>query len=363
MVPETKSRSIGKPPKHFQKSSPTAINCCYTSPTAMSGDDNPRNPKTLPALLNFCVQNTATEGAGSASSASIDPERKKWLEEAMASMTVSPVEEMQKNLKMIQDTLDQENETAGGQAPSEEACSTLESAIENITEYVGSIDCAKDFLKIGGFDVLDKLLNFRSGPVQSKACELIAELVQNNPYCQQPVVQHLKRLLVLVDTTGEEAVRLKALYAVSCLVRHNLPAYLDFEKEDGFSVLLRALQSDSSKLKAKACFLLSSLCSQQEKSRGTLIGMGFVEQLAVLLEQEQGPHREHLLATLDTLVTECPSALEECRRPELHLEDTLRNSLAAATGRDECREERDHCTHILAQCFADPSRRNPEMER
>lgn len=281
----------------------------------------------------------------------------------MASMTVSPVEEMQKNLKMIQDTLDQENETAGGQAPSEEACSTLESAIENITEYVGSIDCAKDFLKIGGFDVLDKLLNFRSGPVQSKACELIAELVQNNPYCQQPVVQHLKRLLVLVDTTGEEAVRLKALYAVSCLVRHNLPAYLDFEKEDGFSVLLRALQSDSSKLKAKACFLLSSLCSQQEKSRGTLIGMGFVEQLAVLLEQEQGPHREHLLATLDTLVTECPSALEECRRPELHLEDTLRNSLAAATGRDECREERDHCTHILAQCFADPSRRNPEMER
>lgn len=315
-------------------------------------------------MLNFCVQNTATEGAPSASSASIDPERKKWLEEAMSSMTVSPVEEMQKNLKMIQDTLDHEKETAGGQAPSEETCSTLESAIENITEYVGSIDCAKDFLKIGGFEVLDKLLHFRSGPVQSKVCELIAELVQNNPYCQQPTIQHLKRLLELVDTAGEETVRLKALYAVSCLVRHNLPAYVEFEKEDGFSVLVRALQSDSSKLKAKACFLLSSLCSQQEKSRGTLVKMGFVEQLAVLL-LEQGPHREHLLATLANLVAECPSAREECRRPELRLEDTLRTGLAAATG-DECREEREHCVCILEQCFADPSassRRGPEMER
>ncbi|KAH9373477.1 hypothetical protein HPB48_009522 [Haemaphysalis longicornis] len=324
----------------------------------MSGDDNPRNPKTLPALLNFCVQNTATQGAPGASSASIDPERKKWLEEAMASMTVSPVEEMQKNLKMIQDTLDQEKETAGGQVPSEETCSTLESAIENITEYVGSIDCAK----VRACCFFGHLVPGLCQPPQS-AWPLIAELVQNNPYCQQPNIQHLKRLLQLVDTAGEEAVRLKALYAVSCLVRHNLPAYLEFEKEDGFSVLLRALQSDTSKLKAKACFLLSSLCSQQEKSRGTLIGMGFVEQLAVLLQQEQGPHREHLLATLDTLVSECPSAREECRRPELHLEDTLRNSLAAVADHDEFREECEHCTHILAQCFADSSRGNPEMER
>ncbi|XP_077517973.1 hsp70-binding protein 1-like isoform X2 [Amblyomma americanum] len=327
------------------------------------GDDNPRTPKTLPALLNFCVRNAAAEDAPNASSASMDPERRRWLEEAVSNMVLSPVEEMQKNLKVIQDTLSHEREAAG-QAPTEESCCTLESALESITEYVGSIDCAKDFHKIGGFDVLEQLLHFPNGPVQSKTCELIAELVQNNPYCQREAAKHLKRLLELVDTAKEEAVLLKALYAVSCLVRHNLPMYLAFEKADGFSVLLRALQSDSSKLKTKACFLLSSLCSQQEKSRDTLIKMGFVEQLAVLLRHEQGTHREHLLSTLDTLVSECPTAREECRRPELHLEDTLRTSLAAARGHDEFREEHDHCAHILATCFADSAdNNNSEMDR
>ncbi|KAL1473611.1 hypothetical protein MTO96_021903 [Rhipicephalus appendiculatus] len=101
------------------------------------GDDNARNPKNLPALLNFCVRNTATEDAPSSSTASMDPERRKWLEEAMSDMTVSPVEEMQKNLNVIKETLSQHRES--GQAPTEEACCTLESALESITEYVGSI--------------------------------------------------------------------------------------------------------------------------------------------------------------------------------------------------------------------------------
>ncbi|KAH6935568.1 hypothetical protein HPB50_006820 [Hyalomma asiaticum] len=315
------------------------------------GDDNARNPKNLPALLNFCVRNTATEDAPSSSTASMDPERRKWLEEAMSEMTVSPVEEMQKNLNVIKETLSQHGEIAG-QAPTEEACCTLESALESITEYVGSIDYAKDFHKIGGFDVLEELLCFPNGAVQSRACELVAELVQNNPYCQKQAAQCLKFLLHLVDA-NQEAVRLKALYAVSCLVRHNISVYLEFEKLDGFSVLLRALQSDSLRLKTKASFLLSSLCSQQERSRDTLIRMGFVEQLAAMLRHEPGPHREHLLSTLDTLVCECPSARDECRRPELQLEDTLRTGLASSRGHDEQREEHDHSARILAMCFAD----------
>ncbi|XP_070386500.1 hsp70-binding protein 1-like isoform X2 [Dermacentor albipictus] len=329
----------------------------------MSGDDNPRNPNNLPALLNFCVRNTATEGAPSSSTASMDPERRKWLEEAMSEMTVSPVEEMQKNLNVIKETLSHHRESAE-QAPTEEACCTLESALETITEYVGSIDYAKDFHKIGGFDVLEDLLCFPNSGVQSKACELVAELVQNSPYCQKQAAYSLKFLLQLVDAT-QEAVRLKALYAVSCLVRHNILVYLEFEKLDGFSVLLRALQSESPRLKTKAGFLLSSLCSQQGKSRDTLIRMGFVEQLAAMLRHEPGPHREHLLSTLDTLVSVCPSAREECRRPELQLEDTLRTGLASSHGREEQREEYDHSAHILATCFADSGTagEHAEMDR
>ncbi|XP_037277683.2 hsp70-binding protein 1 [Rhipicephalus microplus] len=314
------------------------------------GDDNARNPKNLPALLNFCVRNTVAEDVPSSSTATMDPERRKWLEEAMSDMTVSPVEEMQKNLNVIKETLSQHRES--GQAPTEESCCTLESALESITDYVGSIDYAKDFHKIGGFDVLEELLCFPNSEVQSGACELVAELVQNNPYCQKQAAQCLKFLLRLMDST-QETLRLKALYAVSCLVRHNISVYLEFEKSDGFSALLRALQSDSLRLKTKAGFLLSSLCSQQERSRDTLIRMGFVEQLAAMLRHEPGAHREHLLSTLDTLVSECPSAREECRRPELQLEDTLCTGLASSRGREELREEYDHSARILAMCFQD----------
>lgn len=71
-------------------------------------------------------------------------QRRKWLDDALSEMTISPVEEMQKNLKMIRDTLDQVNESA--LPPSEEACSTLQSALENIVEHVCSIDCANGTL-------------------------------------------------------------------------------------------------------------------------------------------------------------------------------------------------------------------------
>ncbi|CAN7998880.1 unnamed protein product [Ixodes hexagonus] len=325
----------------------------------MSGD-TPRSLGNLPALLNFCVRNTATEDAPSRPT-EMDPERRKWLDDALSEMTISPVEEMQKNLKVIRETLDQEKESAA--PPSEEACSTLQSALENIVEYVCSIDCANDFHKIGGFEVLDQLLHFPNPVVRSGTSDLIAELVQNNPYCQREAAEHLKTLLGLVDSDADENVRIKALYAVSCLVRHNLPGYLEFEKQDGLAVLMRTLQGNVVRLKAKACFLLSSLCSQQAESRETLLQMGFVEQLAALLQNEQGPHKEHLLGTLATLVTECASARDECRRPELQLQATLRECVSSASGKEECREERDHCALILATCFGDGSHEAPEMDR
>lgn len=292
----------------------------------------------------------------------MDPDRRKWLAEALDNMTISPVEEMTKNLKMIRDTLSATGER--GDLIMEEACGTLVSALENITEYAGSVDCAKDFHKIGGFEVLDKLLVFPNASVSSMASELVAELVQNNPYCQREAAPHLKTLLRLVDSAQDQSTRIKALYAVSCLVRHNPPGYELFEQNDGFSVLLRTLQSDVAKLKVKACFLVSSLCSQEPRSRDTLLKMGFVEQMAALVQQErEGPHHEHLLGALAILCTENVAACAEARRPELGLEQFLRSTVESLAGRDECREEREHCITILDVCFKDATHLMVQADR
>lgn len=54
---------------------------------------------------------------------------------------------------------------------------------------------------------------------------------------------------------------------------------------DGYSVLIRAIQSSIKKLQVKSAFLLSALCSKENAHaiRSTLIKMGLVEQAAGLL--------------------------------------------------------------------------------
>lgn len=59
--------------------------------------------------------------------------------------------------------------------------------------------------------------------------------------------------------------------------------YMDIN--DGYSVLLRAMQSPVEKLQIKSAFLLSSLCNKEDSidMKYTLVKMGFIEQAAGLL--------------------------------------------------------------------------------
>jgi len=50
---------------------------------------------------------------------------------------------------------------------------------------------------------------------------------------------------------------------VEGLTRESTEAQSEFVKHDGFSVLLRAMQSDIEKLQIKSAFLMSALCQQQ----------------------------------------------------------------------------------------------------
>jgi len=64
------------------------------------------------------------------------------------------------------------------------------------------------------------------------------------------------------------------------------PASLKYiDMNDGYSVLLRAMQSSIEKLQIKSAFLLSSLCSRNNANdvKYTLVKMGFIEQAAGLL--------------------------------------------------------------------------------
>lgn len=60
--------------------------------------------------------------------------------------------------------------------------------------------------------------------IRSAGCELLAELCQNNPYCQQVVLDNefIPTLLNMIERDETIQVGLKALYAVSCKLIENI---------------------------------------------------------------------------------------------------------------------------------------------
>lgn len=124
-------------------------------------------------------------------------------------MTIDVVELLQKQIKTL------ENVDA---LPAEADASEYLAAIETILEHVDQIDIANDFHKIGGFCVLKPCLKSVHSPIRIGACEILAEVSQNNPYCQKVVVDqnYIPLLLELLEKEQDNQVAIKILYAISC---------------------------------------------------------------------------------------------------------------------------------------------------
>lgn len=147
------------------------------------------------------------------------------------------------------------------------------------------------------------------------------------------------------------------------LIRDNSEGLKMFSDGDGFSVLLRAMQSDVEKLKIKSAFLLSAVCSQHPAIRGTydlfhygmqvkcmnekmsysiffltddLQRMGWVHQLVGLINGERTSSHEHLLSALLALVRDHHKCIEDCRDPKLQLRTVLTSYIDTVKGKDEC---------------------------
>nr|CAG4637384.1 EOG090X0EEI [Ceriodaphnia reticulata] len=271
-------------------------------------------------------------------------ERRRWLEEALRGLSVDVVAEISKSLNVLNpDRVESPEED-----PQE-----MEDALESITDFVDSIDTANDFHKIGGFFILIPCLNSPHDGVRWRAGQLIATITQNNPYCQQQILKEdvLPILLKMLENDSCVEARVKALYAISCLTRECSEAQSEFVKLDGFSSLLRALQSSVEKLKVKASFMLTCLCNEDPSFKDTLCNMGFVEQFVALLQREHDSTHEHLLAALLALTHGHPPSIEECRRSEFLLREFLDNRIEMISDRDECQEEAEYCRTLLSVIF------------
>lgn len=75
-----------------------------------------------------------------------------------------------------------------------------------------------DFQKIGGYQVFMPGLNSEHAVVRCKTAELIATLLQHNPYCQGKFIEctnYTEKLMHLVQNDPADEVRVKSLHALS----------------------------------------------------------------------------------------------------------------------------------------------------
>lgn len=306
-------------------------------------DQNRRNPRNMQGLLNFCTEITVREDNTLPTELSMmDPERRRFLEEALSQLTTNVARKLAEGIQL----LCSEAVTMPGEDITEQ-----EAALQVIEEYVEDLNYAIDLHKMGGFPVIISCLESPHASLRAGAASLIGSICQNMEYCQTQMLKLniLSKLIHMLEYDQMDKCKVKALYAISCLIRDFPDGAKEFERNDGFSVLMRAIQTGEEKLIVKSVFLLTSLIREYDSGKDTVISMGYIEQLLGILNCDSSDNitREHCSSALLHLASSYSPALDECNRPELHTRTTLTARAEVTATMDECQEEHEHVTELL----------------
>uniref|UniRef100_A0A182XFX1 Nucleotide exchange factor Fes1 domain-containing protein n=1 Tax=Anopheles quadriannulatus TaxID=34691 RepID=A0A182XFX1_ANOQN len=305
-----------------------------------SGDnpDQPRQPRNMQGLLKFAMEATKSEDAPHpAHLQPMDEERRRFLEEALKSLTVDVVQQLEKAMKVLLDS--DSNDDAKAEA------------IDTVIDYVQDIDTANDFYKVGGFVIIKPGLESPSAEVRSGTLQLVGELAQNNPFCQQHLLEQniLAKLTELLS--DEPTVAQQAMHAISCMVRHHEPCLAAFIDIGGLECILGCIQTDNEKLRIKASFLMANLCTEFAAVRDEFIKLNAVERVmaAVKPSRDYDAKLETALSTLNVL-TECAEGVRRCR--EGNMKQKLETIVKLNGGKEECQEQLEYANTLLKRCYA-----------
>jgi len=147
----------------------------------------------------------------------------------------------------------------------------ISESLEFLAEWVEDIDDALSLHAHGGFVPTVALLDSPNAEHQWLAAEVIGNMTQNNPPCQEVARQFkvLKSLMPLLDTDRHKTVRVKALRAINCIVRSHavLTASL-VESENSLGSILLCLAANDVRLRTKALFFVTYLIAESDVARG-----------------------------------------------------------------------------------------------
>ncbi|NXI34561.1 SIL1 factor, partial [Galbula dea] len=122
------------------------------------------------------------------------------------------------------------------------SASTLDekvAALYDLEYYVHQVDNAKDFLSMGGLQLVIEGLNSSEAVLKEHAAFVLGAALSSNPKVQIEAIEGgaLQKLLVVLATEQPLAVKKKALFALSSMLRHFPYAQQQFLKLGGLQVL------------------------------------------------------------------------------------------------------------------------------
>ncbi|CAH8268311.1 unnamed protein product [Arabidopsis lyrata] len=144
-------------------------------------------------------------------------------------------------------------------------------ALQELLILVEPIDNANDLSKSGGLRVVAGELNHDDTEVRKLAAWVLGKASQNNPFVQEQVLElgALTTLIKMVNSSSDEEA-VKALFAVSALIRNNIAGQDMFYAAHGY-IMLKDVMSNGSldiKLRRKAVFLVGDLAESQLQNTG-----------------------------------------------------------------------------------------------
>lgn len=298
--------------------------------------DQPRQPRNLQGLLKFAMEATKSEDAPHAAQLQpLDEERRRFLEEALKSLTVDVVQELEKSMNILLNTESDDDAKV--------------EALETVHDFVEDIDTANDFFKVGGFVIIKPGLESPSADVRSRTLQLISALAQCNPFCQQHLLELgiLPKLIELLE--DEVSVAQDAVSAVSAMVRQYEPGAVAFIEIGGLERIVKCLQSDCVKVCIRACFLMDSLCKEYAPVMEKFIKLNAIECVLTWIELSE----QKLETGLSALATfaQCKEGIQRCRADN-SLKEKLDMILEVGGSKDVYWAKLDFAQTLLQLCYS-----------
>lgn len=278
--------------------------------------------------------------------------------EAMQSNSVDVVKRM-KEITQVMQTPEQVLEAQGV------TFEDIEDMLDELQEHVESIDMANDLHSIGGLSPLLNYLKNSHANIRAKAADVVTTIVQNNPKSQQLVMEAkgLESLITNFTSDPDEAVRTKALGAISSLIRDNKPGVAAFRLANGYAGLRNALSSESVRFQRKALNVIHYLLQENKSDYHIVTELGFLPLMMHLASSEDGGVREAALEGILDIArgkadetTGSGNLTGEDDKLKQLLEDRIRDiSLMSAEDLGSVKEERQLVDSLWNACYKEPS--------